>query len=77
MEGCMSTATVSDVLDRTMHDDQFLDQFIMDPNNALAEYDLTDAEEAALASRTDEDVYDVLGEAQLDWNVAIAVVVIG
>ncbi len=72
----MSTATVSDVLDRTMHDDQFLDSFIMNPNKALAEYDLTDAEEAALASKTDAEVYDIIGEAQLDWNVAIAVVVI-
>lgn len=73
----MSTATVSDVLDRTMHDDRFLDQFIMNPKKALAEYDLTEAEEAALASKTDAEVYDIIGEAQLDWNVAIAVVVIG
>lgn len=73
----MSTATVSDVLDRTMHDDRFLDQFIMNPKEALAEYDLTEAEEAALASKTDAEVYDIIGEAQLDWNVAIAVVVIG
>lgn len=73
----MSTATVSDVLDRTMHDDRFLDQFIMNPKQALAEYDLTEAEEAALSSKTDAEVYDIIGEAQLDWNVAIAVVVIG
>lgn len=73
----MSTATVSDVLDRTMHDDRFLDRFIMNPSDAMAEYELTEKEQAALASKTDAEVYDILGEAQLDWNVAIAVVVIG
>lgn len=72
----MSLTAVTGVLDRTMRDDAFLDQFHRDPEAALETYDLTDNEVEALLSGREDRVYEIIGEAQLDWDVSVVVVVL-
>ena len=72
----MSATAASDVLDRTMSDEAFLDRFRADPAAALEQYDLTEDEQAALASREESAVRELLGEASLDWQVSVVVVVL-
>ncbi len=46
----MSSDGVRDAIHSAMQDETFLDEFRADPEAALAEFDLTDEERAALAS---------------------------
>ncbi|MFB6173945.1 MAG: Os1348 family NHLP clan protein [Halobacteriales archaeon] len=73
----MSATAVSDLVDRTMTDEAFLDRVRTDPDAALAEYDLESDELAALESRREDRVRDALGQAELGWDVSIVVVVAG
>ena len=72
----MSATVATDVLDRTMSDEAFLDRFRAEPAAALEEYDLTPAEEAALASRDESTIRELVGEANLEWQVSVVVVVL-
>jgi hypothetical protein len=47
----MSRTAVNEVLDRALLDEQFRDAVQTDPDNALADYDLTDDERVSLLSR--------------------------
>lgn len=73
----MSTVAVTDVLDRSMRDDAFLDRFLTQPEETLSDYDLTPEEHDALLTRDDRAVYDAIGDAHLDWQISVVVVVIG
>lgn len=72
----MSHAAVTDVLDRAMHDDAFLDRFHTTPGQALAEYDLTESERATLTSGDETAIHELIGNPQLDWQISITVVVV-
>jgi hypothetical protein len=47
----MSRTAVNEVLDRALLDEQFRDAVQTDPDNALADYELTDDERTSLLSR--------------------------
>ena len=55
----MSSEGVREVVHRAMQDEAFLDEFRADADAALAEFDLTAAERAALASRDADRIRDV------------------
>ena len=71
----MSATAITGVLDRTMTDEAFLDRFRADPEAALADYDLTDEEVAALREGDEIGIREAAGIELADWDIAIVVVV--
>ncbi|MFB6173944.1 MAG: Os1348 family NHLP clan protein [Halobacteriales archaeon] len=70
----MSVAATRSVLDRTMTDEAFLDRVRTDPDAALAEYDLTEEERAALAAGDGAWLGDYLEEMALKTAVIVVIV---
>lgn len=57
----MSTATVDAVLRRTAENAEFLDQFLADPDQSLAEYELSDQEREVLRSGDESKILEAAG----------------
>ena len=67
----MSAEEVRSVLERSMDDLGFAEAFKTDPEAAIAPYDLTEEEEAALVGRESEKIRDVLGD--YSFNIGLVV----
>ena len=52
--------TIKTVLDRAMSDESFLQHFRADPEDALDEYDLSEAEREALVAGDEQSVNELL-----------------
>lgn len=52
----------SAVIDRTMRDEQFLDDFQRDPDAALEEYNLTEQEVEALKSGDEDQIRETIDD---------------
>lgn len=72
----MAAEAALQVLDRTMTDEAFLDQFLTNPDAALDGYDLTPTERDALLSGDEHQLREYLGELALEVAVAVVVVAI-
>lgn len=67
----------SEVVDRSMRDEQFLEGLRSSPEDVLEEYDLTDEEMDALSGSDDENVLGAMSAAPAKYNVTVVVVVSG
>ena len=70
----MSVEATTRVLDRTMNDEAFLDRFRTDPEAALAGYELTPGERAALVAGDESEVRDHLDDIALATAVVVVII---
>lgn len=73
----MSAANFKQAMHRSMKDEAFLDKLRTEPDAALAEYELTEDERAAIKSGDEASVQSAFGEEGiLQALTAVAVIVI-
>jgi len=61
------------VMEQAMKDESFLSRFRADPESALEEYDLEEEEREAFATKSDERIREVIGDARADIVVVIII----
>lgn len=68
----MTAVESKEIVHRAMTDESFLNRLRTEPDEALSEYDLDDAEREAFRSGDDHRIRDVIGDAK---TIGVAVVV--
>lgn len=67
----MSRTAMNEILDRSMLDEDFRREILADPDGALAGYDLTDAERAALSRRDADEATKLAGRSPVAAIVVV------
>jgi hypothetical protein len=69
----MSRTAMNEILDRSMIEEDFRSAILADPDGALADYDLTDAERAALTRRDVDEATKLAGRSPVAAIVVVNV----
>jgi hypothetical protein len=69
----MSRTAMNEILDRSMIEEDFRRAILADPDGALADYDLTDAERAAFTGRDVDEATKLAGRSPVAAIVAVNV----
>jgi hypothetical protein len=69
----MSQSDIKEVLDRTMQEEESLDQFRADPDAILGEYDLTETEEEMFK---EGELFDVMDDGPVAEGAAVCICVV-